>query len=344
MPSLASNISTETYDNARSLPTDVWHAIRSNARNANIVLPQTNKALADEKSFLDEIICSPIKSLWIVCRSHANVEFVLAVTEGFMGAYPIFIYTTLPFHNLTNEYIYPSIEVLVIALAAAVPRRRVYSIFAVEPIARVFAGEWTRFTGISNYATNPYYAAKISYCTANTLARQQNPPANYNLRVGVTRDIQGIAELCYLFAKDSPPFCLTKEAALYEATQLVKKSQVWIHEAQQLGGGEIACIVAFTRNSETVAAITKVCTNPKWRRRGCAGRLVHKVCDHLLKGAERKESVVLYVAHDNHGAANVYHRVGFVGLGGGPEVEGVDPWLDRFRFHQSRSRPLVRSS
>jgi len=44
---------------------------------------------------------------------------------------------------------------------------------------------------------------------------------------------------------------------------------------------------------------------------------------------QTKENVVLYVAHDNPGAAKVYRRVGFVGLAkDGPAVEGVDPWLE----------------
>lgn len=105
---------------------------------------------------------------------------------------------------------------------------------------------------------------------------------------------------------------------------------VWVHEARTPGQAkEIASIVAFTRNSDKVAAITKVCTNPKWRRRGCAERLVRRVCKHLLIGPGRKESVVLYVAHDNQAATNVYRRVGFAGLSrDGPAVEGVDRWLE----------------
>ena len=48
--------------------------------------------------------------------------------------------------------------------------------------------------------------------------------------------------------------------------------------------------------------------------------------DSLLK---TKESVCLYVAHNNPAAAKVYHRVGFLGLGPETErVEGVDRWLE----------------
>ncbi|KAG5636417.1 hypothetical protein H0H81_008127 [Sphagnurus paluster] len=323
MPSLPSNISTTTHRSAVDLPADALDAMRSHPRNANIVLPQVEKALAEPSG-------SPV---WIVCKADDKVEFVLAVTDGFMGAYPIFIFTTLPFEKLTDEYIRPSLENLAVALAASAvpaPVRRVYSVFAPEPVALVFAEEWTRLSDISHDAKNPYYAAKISYCTADTLAERQDIPANYNLRAAVSEDVPAIAELCYLFAKDSAPFVLNRERALEEATKLIENSQVWVHEAQKLGEAkEIASIVAFTRNSKKVAAITKVVTNPQWGGRGCAKRLVREVCDHLINGPQKKESVVLYVAHENTVAIKVYDRVGFVGLSeGGPKVEGVDRWLE----------------
>ena len=43
---------------------------------------------------------------------------------------------------------------------------------------------------------------------------------------------------------------------------------------------------------------------------------------------EHKQSVVLFVAHDNMAAAKVYDRVGFQGLCGKPRGAGVDPWLE----------------
>lgn len=51
---------------------------------------------------------------------------------------------------------------------------------------------------------------------------------------------------------------------------------------------------------------------------------------------ETKHYVVLYVAHDNS-AARVYERVGFVGLGQGPQknVPGVERWLE-IGFDRSR--------
>lgn len=46
---------------------------------------------------------------------------------------------------------------------------------------------------------------------------------------------------------------------------------------------------------------------------------------------ENKQAIVLYVAHNNPGAAKVYHRVGFQGLSGIAAHErpaGVEDWLE----------------
>ncbi len=60
----------------------------------------------------------------------------------------------------------------------------------------------------------------------------------------------------------------------------MRQNQVWVHRIRQQGEdrSSIASIVAFTRNSDTLATITKVYTNPDYRRRGCAERLVRRVC------------------------------------------------------------------
>ncbi|KAF8058776.1 hypothetical protein FPV67DRAFT_517669 [Lyophyllum atratum] len=333
MPSMPSNLFTNTYRSAGELPKAVWDALHASPRNANVILPQALKALSQERNPVSR---NAPPSVWITCSSLSGIEFILGVTEGDMGSYPIFIFTTLPFDTLTDDYIRPCINMLVRALDDAVPRRRVYSVFAAEPITLLFAEEWTHFTGIGNYADKPFYAAKISYCTAQNLDKRNatiDVSLGYNLRPALPEDIPAIGELNFLFAKESFPFCLSRSRADEEAALSVAKNLVWVHEARNPGQPkEIASIVAFTRNSDEVAAITKVCTNPKWRRRGCAERLVRRVCKQCVyspTGPGRKESVVLYVAHDNQAATNVYHRVGFAGLSkDGPAVEGVDRWLE----------------
>ena len=69
------------------------------------------------------------------------------------------------------------------------------------------------------------------------------------------------------------------EEAAKEAELLVRKQQLWVHEVLCPGGeSEIACIVAVTRVTATVAGITKVFTNQRWRARRCAERLTWHVC------------------------------------------------------------------
>jgi hypothetical protein len=74
------------------------------------------------------------------------------------------------------------------------------------------------------------------------------------------------------------------ESALKEATYLVNNGLVWVHRIRKSGQSqsEIASIVAFTRNSKSVATISKVFTSPNWRRHGCAERLVRRVCKEYV--------------------------------------------------------------
>jgi ribosomal protein S18 acetylase RimI-like enzyme len=151
------------------------------------------------------------------------------------------------------------------------------------------------------------------------------------------------------------PFHLTRQGALDEATLLVRKGQAYVHVIKNHGGTtqEIASIVAVTRTSNSVSTITKVFTNPRWRRIGCAERLVRYVCKwraftyldviiaylpfffiYYISLLMEKEYVVLYVAHDNPTACNVYERVGFTGLE--EHNPDIDRWLE-IGFDRSRT-------
>lgn len=67
------------------------------------------------------------------------------------------------------------------------------------------------------------------------------------------------------------------------------------------------------------------CANSEYLQSSTASNLAN----HLYRLLSTKDSVALYVAHDNGPAAQVYHRVGFVGLDTSkPPVEGVDSWLE----------------
>ncbi len=110
---------------------------------------------------------------------------------------------------------------------------------------------------------------------------------------------------------------------------LIRHRKVWVHTINLPGREEdIASIVAVTRESASVSAITKVFTNENWRGKRCAERLVRHVTktyvdssfplspfvsdwlNYSLLDKYNKESVVLYVG-DTNPARKVYQRVGF---------------------------------
>ncbi|KAH9951033.1 hypothetical protein B0H21DRAFT_776417 [Amylocystis lapponica] len=320
------------YRDSNDFPAYVWDTLRHDPRSSNIILGPAEKARTRPAS----VASSRREDLWIVCATRRSggaspsLEFILSCIQGPLGSYPIFIYTPFSSRQIRTESHRSRITSLVNALQKNVAPERVFSVFALEPITRMFAAIWRERTGVPLDGEPEYYAAKFSYCTRRTFCARQPttfPDMTYTLRPAVESDIRQAASLCYGFAAASEPFTLTPERAVQEATLLIRNRQLWVHEVQVPGQpAEIASIVAVTRTSDTVAAITKVYTNPRWRQRGCAERLTRHVCEHLLK---TKESVVLYVAHDNPAAATVYHRVGFVGLApGSAPVDGVDSWLE----------------
>lgn len=147
------------------------------------------------------------------------------------------------------------------------------------------------------------------------------------MRQAEVTDVEAAAVLCKEFADDSVYFPLELPDALKEARELVRNRQLWVYYMTMPDGRqELASIVACTRTSENVAAVTKVYTNPLCRSRGCAERLVRRVCEFWLKEAGR-QFVVLFVAHENEPAEKVYNHVGFEGLRG-RTAEGVEDWLE----------------
>jgi predicted GNAT family acetyltransferase len=69
------------------------------------------------------------------------------------------------------------------------------------------------------------------------------------------------------------------DQARQEAQYLIRHGLLWVYA---MDGGALSTIVAVTRSSSQVAAITKVYTAPQFRRRGCADRLVSHVCEQSV--------------------------------------------------------------
>lgn len=328
MPSIPKFMHTNTYSRAIDIPQDLWRAMESCEINSNVILPHAQKCLQSEQ---EDIRTAP-DQYWIslVSDTNSTVEFVLACTANDIGRYPIFITTTLPFSALQDGFLYPRMTQLAHALLKVVPTNRVFSVFAPEPVTKSFCGIWTKLTDIRTYA-EPYYHVNITFCDLKSFHKRhqtaQPDPTSAILRPADHNDLPAIRDLCEGFAIEGEPFVLDHEDALEEAHLLIQNSQVWVCVVRNpiTKQDEITSLCAFTRTSSKVSMITKVYTNPRWRSRGCAERLVRRVCQELLK---TKEYVVVYVAQSNAPINKVYHKVGFVGLGEDTNVEGVDPWIE----------------
>lgn len=118
---------------------------------------------------------------------------------------------------------------------------------------------------------------------------------------------------------------------------MIENEQVWVYEIKEGGETDIASIVAATRQSHTVAAITKVYTPEKWQRKGRAESLVHRFCREYELSSMRlycdanfcsirllktHEQVVLYVGANLDSAQKLYGRVGF------QATSGPERWLE----------------
>ena len=142
--------------------------------------------------------------LWIVYQLNGNIEYVLAVTEGPMGPYPAFVFTTKHAKDLTGPLFDSQMEELAQELHARVDPRRIYSVFAIQPICTKFCDIWTRLTGIP-IVDGPYYDSLLSYCTRQTLRHDNQRPAphDFEIRPATPGDIEMVAVMCQGFSEES---------------------------------------------------------------------------------------------------------------------------------------------
>lgn len=149
-------------------------------------------------------------------------------------------------------------------LFASIPLQRVYSVFAPSEVASLFTQLWSEHSGVE-IMKEPYYAARLLSCTLSTARIAETPSPQPGIaRPAEMADKEAVASLCMAFSADSPPFVLNEKQALKEAELLISKNQVWVYCLSATGKqtSEVACIVAFTRNTIQTATITKVRTIP----------------------------------------------------------------------------------
>ncbi|KAF8846058.1 hypothetical protein BDN67DRAFT_1006545 [Paxillus ammoniavirescens] len=335
MPAVVSR--ARRFTSARALPKSVWDALRQNEPAANIILSFAEKAAL--KSSSDE------QQLWVALYDDSgSVEFVLSCTKGLLGNYPIFIFTPKSSAQLEQEEkggkgITESMSQLVSSLLEVVHPTRVFSVFSIAEVARQFAQIFQETIKEKDIKAidEPYYDATFTFCTRETLSSSLpiSPLKDDSIVIAIRRadmsQLGALTVLCKEFAATSPPYLLDDQAAEQEAKSLITDKKVWVHMIKKVDdeGWEIACLVATTRESDNVTAVTKVYTAERWRGMGCAARLMYRVCQEIL---QQKQRVVLYVGNSEGltAARRVYEKVGFQGLNrqGGQPVEGVEQWLE----------------
>ncbi|EPQ60255.1 hypothetical protein GLOTRDRAFT_102066 [Gloeophyllum trabeum ATCC 11539] len=347
MPGLIANFLY--HDSADDFLSVAYPTLRRIERSSNIILAHALKRVSAEavltdyefisQSDIEKIWTEQVaahlpasalrassSSLWLTLWSSPSpsgphsLDLVLSCLNWRLGDYPIFLWS--PHQFTSSASLVPRVARLAEHLVACVPPERVFSVFGMTPLVKTFARYWTELTGFRP-EPEPFYAAFLTYCTAETLRSSDNAlPSGHRLRDASMTDLESVAQLCKEFADDSVYFPLTIDAARVEAEELIRKRQIWVYDAD----GEITTICAVTRNSVNVSAITKVYTLVPWRKKGCAQHLVRYVTSKLLF-EYHKESVVLYVGHTNN-AQYVYAKVGFVGLCGNDRLAGVEDSLE----------------
>lgn len=322
------------------------HILEKHGLTSNIILPFAIKARKSEGLPVSNTrgtaywsaarVVSPSRvpqqfwmTQWTVrgAASIPSLDFVVAVTEGQLGAYPVFIWSPHASIDMSSTFLTPRIQGIVARLRQAVPAERVFSVFAQDPVVEAFTNFWTQATGKIPEA-EAFYAAKFSYCTAKSIQPAPQLPLGHELRLATLADLDQCAQLCKEFADDSVYFPLSLTAGRQEAKAMIDSKYLWVYATPQ----GIATIVASTRRTpNAVASINKVYTPPAFRGKGCAQRLVAHVTRSLLDGtdcATAHDAVVLYVSHGNP-AARVYNRVGFQGLDDTMPIPPlVENWLE----------------
>lgn len=203
MPAIVSNLRQHTYRRASDIPRDVIEALQKDPR-ANILYAGIEKATSKERAGTSSLH----EELWIASYtdrhgSDSTIDFVLSCTYGVIGEYPIFIYSTKSVQDLAEDFLEPRIYRIVQELDNNISTpMRVYSIFASRPVSESFGRHWTQRTGIKSIK-EPYYDAKFSYCTANTLAPPPSPDSSCRMRLAERRDVPQVAQLCKGFSEES---------------------------------------------------------------------------------------------------------------------------------------------
>ncbi|EJU02647.1 hypothetical protein DACRYDRAFT_21678 [Dacryopinax primogenitus] len=300
-----------------------WDAYIRNMGKTESLMEPSNRG-ADGRPLLRDAVYI---SVWTLDQNSRTLDFLIACT----GRKPVFVFTNHPSDALSPAFLERRLVPLAERMKQVIAEHRVFSIVGLEPVTAYLASVWETLTG--HYILRPaYYEATHTFCTRQTLARPRQPFAG-ECRMGLATEahITQAGRLCSVFTDSAhdDPYKLSVKQGIQEASYLIGRKELYVCEAPLPGTGayEVVCIIAVTRKSSKVAAVSKVFTHMNHRRKGYAKHLLTFVCHDVLR---TKEVVVLFVGHDLKTAAHVYGRVGFVGVGDRPLSERafVENWLE----------------
>lgn len=336
-----STISTSVYHSAGAFLADTESHLHSQDMACNTILPLAQRYRARGGSRITPSSDNIWLASWTSRPSKRIVlDFVLAVVRSPIGkTLPVFIHSTRPTSSIDTATIYDHVKHMVDTLAAVVPRRRVFAVFAPTPITYAFTQCWSAHTGAMPINI-PFYAAALTYVTRDTLTsseatirrlqskgRRQLP---YILQLATLNDLDDVATLCKAFADDAETYPISIADARREARAYIDAGEMYgCYVEAEDGTQKLISIAAVARYSGRNATITKVHTDRDFQRCSYAEVLVRFVCETLLYGPQHSYDVVsLFAAFENKPANITYDRVGFVGLMGKLRPDDVDAYLE----------------
>jgi hypothetical protein len=190
--------------------TQTW--LLAHERRANIILPHAEKLKAQEQAGT----LAP-DQFWITAWSSSpptrpstspthrgpHLDFVLACTEGHMGTYPLFLFSTHEIITLPEQWLDQCMHQMAHKLMTLVDPARVFSIFGQERAVQMLCRHWSSLTGFRP-VSQPYYEASSTFCTPETFVSSRSvPEAGHVVRKAVPSDVDQVSRLCQEFAEDS---------------------------------------------------------------------------------------------------------------------------------------------
>ena len=220
MPTATTNSSSSRQQQnalfVHTSPTDFLAATQTSLlaheRRANIILPHAEKLKAQEQSgtlapgqfWITAWSTSPPNSLSTPSAHRGpHLDFVLACTEGHMGTYPLFLFSTHDIVSPPEQWLDQYMHQLAQKLMTLVDPARVFSIFGQERAVQMLCSHWSTMTGF-HPVSQPYYEASSTYCTPETFVPSRSTPEpGHVMRKAVPSDLDQVARLCQEFAEDS---------------------------------------------------------------------------------------------------------------------------------------------